>query len=76
MDESKPVHMRLYDASFMDFDMDHQGYTDAMMAMTKHGREPQISRGKAFLRKYADQPKHKHAKLCRDCLDHLALVRP
>lgn len=76
MGEDKPIHMRFYDASFMDFDMDHQGYTDAMMAMTVHGREPQITRGKAFLRKYATQTGHKHSQLCRDCLEHLAKACP
>ena len=76
MSDQKPIHMQFYDAPFMDFDWDHQGYTDAMMALTVHGREPQISRGKAFLQKYADQPNHKHSQLCRDCLDHLAKVRP
>jgi hypothetical protein len=68
--------MRFYDTSFLDFDMDHNGYTDAMMALTIHGKEPQIARGKVFLQRYADNPKHQHAALCRECLEHLAKVRP
>ena len=75
MTSEKPIHMRLYDTSFLDFDMDHNGYTDAMMAMTKYGREPQISRGKAFLKKYADKAGHPHAAICKECLEYLNKVR-
>tara|TARA_R110002110_G_scaffold37601_2_gene124016 strand:+ start:326 stop:553 length:228 start_codon:yes stop_codon:yes gene_type:complete len=68
---TKPIHMRFYDTSFMDFDMDHEGYTAAMLAMTKVRKPEHIATGRAFLKKYAAKDGHVHQALCKECLSHI-----
>jgi hypothetical protein len=72
----KEIHMRFYDTSFMDFDMDHAGYSDAMMSLTRYGTAGNIVKGKAFFKKYGDKTDHKHSDLCKECLALLNEINP
>jgi hypothetical protein len=67
----KPIHMKFYETSFLDFDMDHEGYSTALMSLIRHRQTQHIKPAMAFFGKYAKQKSHKHQALCAECLAYL-----
>ena len=71
MSDKKQIHMRFYDTSFMDYDFDHQGYSAAMLSLTRMRSVDHIKSGLKFFAKYAAKKGHPHQELCAECLAFL-----
>lgn len=68
---AEKIHMRFYDTSFLDFDNDHEGYSDALLSLTKVRKPHHIKAGLRFFAKYAAKKGHMHQSLCAECLQYL-----
>jgi len=64
----KPIHMRFYDTSFVDYDFDHLGYADAFLTLSGVAGKERTAEARKFFAKYAAIDGHKHQALCKEAL--------